>query len=91
MQDREIYRTLPGLVLFNVPFILYPHSIKNTKEETTMKTAVVKRTDFNNMPVIPYPNAATREEMLHKILDLLLVAAIGAGLAACLIFLIALS
>lgn len=56
-----------------------------------MKTAVVKRTNFNNMPVIPYPNAATREEMLHKILDLLLVAAIGAGLAACLIFLIALS
>lgn len=53
-----------------------------------MKTAVVKRT--NNMPVIPYPNAATKQEMLHKILDMLLVAAIGAGLAASLIFLIAL-
>ena len=56
-----------------------------------MKTAAVKRTTFNNMPVIPYPNAATKEEIIHKTLDLLLVAAIGAGLAACLIFLIALS
>lgn len=55
-----------------------------------MKTAAVKRRSFN-MPVIPYPNAATRQEMLHKFLDLLLVAAIGAGLAASLIFLVVLS
>lgn len=55
-----------------------------------MKTAVMKRTNFSTMPALPYPNAATRQEILHKFLDLLLVAAIGAGLAASLIFLIAL-
>ena len=55
-----------------------------------MKTAAMKRTNYN-MPVIPYPNAATKQEILHKTLDLLLVAAIGAGMAACLIFLIALA
>lgn len=55
-----------------------------------MKIAAVKRQNYNMMPVIPYPNAATRQEMLHKLLDLLLVAAIGAALAACLIFLIVL-
>lgn len=54
-----------------------------------MKTAVVKRTN-NHMPVMPFPNAATKQELLQKFLDLLLVAAIGAGLAASLIFLIAL-
>lgn len=56
-----------------------------------MKTAVAKRPNFHTMPNIPYPNAATRQEILHKFLDLLLIAAIGAGLAASLIFLIVLS
>lgn len=54
-----------------------------------MKTAAMKQTN-KAMPIIPYPNAATRQEIFHKILDMLLVAAIGAGLAASLIFLIAL-
>lgn len=42
------------------------------------------------MPFVPYPNAMTRKEMAHKILDLLLVAAIGAGCAASLLFLLVL-
>ena len=47
-----------------------------------MKTAVCKS---NYQPVIPYPNAATRREVLHKILDTLLVAASGMGIAAILL------
>lgn len=55
-----------------------------------MKTAVIRRSDLKMHPEIPYPNAATRKEMLNKFLDLLLVGAIGAGLAASLLFLLVL-
>lgn len=47
-----------------------------------MKTAVCKS---NFRPTIPYPNAATRREMLRKVLDTLLVAASGMGIAAILL------
>ena len=39
-------------------------------------------------PQIPFPNAATRKELVHKFLDLLLMGAIGAGLAVSLLFLL---
>lgn len=55
-----------------------------------MKTTAVYRSDFKMRPNLPYPNAATRREVLSKFLDLLLVAAIGAGSAACLLLLLAL-
>lgn len=55
-----------------------------------MKTATIQRSNFQARENAPHPNAATRQEILHKFLDLFLVAGIGAGLAACLIFLIAL-
>lgn len=42
-------------------------------------------------PAFPYPNAATRRQVLHRLLDLLLSAAIGAGIAAVLLFLLALA
>ena len=54
-----------------------------------MRSAIYSNTQ-RVMPVIPYPNAMTRKEMLHKILDLLLVAAIGAGCAASLMLLLVL-
>ena len=41
--------------------------------------------------VLPYPNAATRRQLLHRVLDFLLSAAIGAGLAALFLFLLALA
>ena len=44
-----------------------------------MKTAVCKS---NLYSTVPYPNAATRREVLHKTLDTLLVAASGMGLGA---------
>ena len=56
-----------------------------------MKTRVLHCPEHAKMPRIPYPNAATRKEMLRKIVDLLLVAAIGAGAAASLLFLMALA
>ena len=56
-----------------------------------MKTATMKRSKMNMAPVISHPNAATRQEMLHKFLDLALVSAIGAGSAACLLFFLAIA
>lgn len=56
-----------------------------------MKTVTMKRTKVNTIPVIPYPNAATRQEVLHKFLDNLLICAIGAGSAACLLFFLVLA
>lgn len=40
---------------------------------------------------LPYPNAVSRQERIHKFLDLALTAAIGAAVAACLTFLIVLA
>lgn len=56
-----------------------------------MKTAVTYRTDYAPQPNLPYPNAATRRELINKAVDLLLVAAIGVGAAAILLFLLALA
>lgn len=50
-----------------------------------MKTAVIRRPV--NRPVA-YPNAATHRQQLHKVLDLLLTAAIGVGIAASLLFIL---
>ena len=38
-----------------------------------------------------YPNAATRKQIMNKIVDLLLMASLGAGLAAMLLLLLALT
>lgn len=56
-----------------------------------MKTITLYRTDYANRPNLPYPNAATRQEITNKILDLLLMAALGIGAAAILLFLVVLS
>lgn len=45
-----------------------------------MKTTYCK--PYRPMPQIPYPNAATRREILQKMLDAVLVAACGMGIAA---------
>lgn len=55
-----------------------------------MKSAVIYNPDFAKQPRVPYPNAATRKELFHKALDLLLVAAIGVGCAASLLLMLAL-
>ena len=52
-----------------------------------MQTTTINRSRLTADPVSPYPNAATKQELLHKFLDLLLVALIGAGLSATMLFL----
>jgi len=78
----------------NVPFIglicLYHRLIKDTKEVPNMKAATITQRNFANRPHAPYPNAATYKELAHKMLDLLLMAAIGTGAAAILLFLLVL-
>lgn len=49
-----------------------------------MKTTTIRKT------ALPYPNAATRRQIMHKVLDLLLMAAIGAGAAAALLLVLTL-
>ena len=54
-----------------------------------MKTVTIRNAQVKRHPQIPYPNAATRKEMLHKLLDLMITGLIGAGLAASLLLLAA--
>lgn len=56
-----------------------------------MKTATIHRNDAKMRPNIPYPNAATRKELLHRFLDLLLMGVIGAALAASMLFFMAIA
>ena len=50
-----------------------------------MKTATIRKNNAHTLPNIPYPNAAARRELFHKVLDLLLVGAMGAAAAAILL------
>lgn len=85
----EIYswRVLFSPFYCTVPIVEYGHKL--LQEVNEMRTAVCQHTR-RVTPIIPYPNAMTRKEMAHKVLDLLLVAAIGAGCAASLLFLLVL-
>ncbi len=53
-----------------------------------MKTLTLNKMEF---PLAPYPNAATRRELLHRLLDHLLVIASCAGVAVIALFLAALA
>lgn len=53
-----------------------------------MKTAVMNKMDY---PFAPYPNAATRRELLHKVLDHLLIVASCAGVSAVILLLVTLA
>lgn len=50
-----------------------------------MKTA----TAYRPIEVVPYPNALTRRQFFNKILDGILIGACGMGIAAILLFLLA--
>lgn len=52
-----------------------------------MKTATLRSAQMKTHPNLPYPNAATKKELLHKFLDLATMAVIGAALAAAALFL----
>ena len=51
-----------------------------------MKTATISKKDY---PFAPYPNAATRREVIHKVLDFFLTLASCAGIAAAMLLLFA--
>lgn len=48
-----------------------------------MKTATVT---YRPKVQVPYPNAAAKGQLLHKVLDILLITASGMGIAAMLMF-----
>ena len=52
-----------------------------------MKAATVYRRMPAQARPLPYPNAATRKQILQKFVDLLLVGAIGMAFAAIVLFL----
>ncbi|MBQ3252570.1 MAG: hypothetical protein IJB02_04955 [Oscillospiraceae bacterium] len=52
-----------------------------------MKTATIYRQAPAIRTKLPYPNAATRRQILHQLSDVLLVAAIGMAFAAAVLFL----
>jgi hypothetical protein len=51
-----------------------------------MLTTNLKKASFWSAPHIPLPNAATRRQVLHKILDTALIAASSLGIVAILLF-----
>ncbi len=55
-----------------------------------MKTAAVYKTE-RRCTAVSYPNGMTRRQIIQKVVDLLLTAAIGIGIAAILLFLAALA
>lgn len=56
-----------------------------------MKTEAIYRPEITIRPSLPYPNAATRREVFEKILDHLLIGAIGIGSVAIILFLLTLA
>lgn len=53
-----------------------------------MKTLTIRNMDY---PLAPYPNAATRREILHKIVDHLLIMASCAGIASAILLMFAMA
>lgn len=56
-----------------------------------MKTLTAHRTDLANRPNLPYPNAATKRQIADRFVELLLMAALGIGAAAIVLFFLALA
>ena len=79
------YASIDVLVRFIVPFTLYDNA-RTKKEETPMLRTNTQKANFWSQPHIALPNAATRREVLHKVLDNLLIAASCAGAVAIMLF-----
>lgn len=56
-----------------------------------MKAATIYNPAATNTEAVAYPNGMTRRQLLNKLVDFLLIAAIGVGAAAILLFLLALA
>lgn len=56
-----------------------------------MKTITAHRNDLANRPNLPYPNAATKRQIIDRFVELLLMGALGIGAAAIVLFILALA
>ena len=89
MQDRKISKShfLSNSVRFIGLIHCYNEATKQ-KEDNKMKSAVINKME---LPLAPYPNAATRREVLHKIVDHLLIMASCAGIASMILLMFAMA
>lgn len=51
-----------------------------------MKTAIMHLNRYLAGPVVPLPNAATRRDILQKVIDRMLIAASSVGIVAIFLF-----
>ena len=79
------YASIDVLVRFIVLYVLYDKDRKQ-KEETLMLTSNTKKVNFWSEPYVPLPNAATRRQVLQKIVDTALIIASCAGIVAIMLF-----
>lgn len=56
-----------------------------------MKTVTARRANLASRPNLPYPNAATKRQIIDRFIELLLMGALGIGSAAILLFILALA
>lgn len=56
-----------------------------------MKTVTTRKNRSRRSCGLPYPNAATRQQLLDHFVELLLTGAIGIGAAAIVLFILALA
>lgn len=54
-----------------------------------MKTATIHRSRYTARPNLPFPNAATRRQVIDRIVDLTLTFMLGASAAAIVLFILA--
>ena len=70
-----------------LPFSWCILKAEQTKEELTMKAATVYVRQSRPQPRLTYPNAASRRQIMNRVMDLLLMGAIGMAFAAIVLFL----
>lgn len=56
-----------------------------------MKTVTTKKSNLQQHCGVPYPNAATRRQLIDQFVELLLTGAIGISAAAIVLFILALA
>ena len=56
-----------------------------------MKTVTTKKPNSHRNYGVPYPNAATRQQLLDQFVELLLTGAIGIAAAAIVLFILAIA
>lgn len=84
------YARVDVSVLFIGLLLLYDKGRKQ-KEVQFMLSTHAKKVNFWNEPIIDLPNAATRRQILHKIMDTALLVASCVGVMAIMLFFVVIS